>query len=140
MEKNEKKEIEFPVRLFCHPRKVEVIRLPRYMGGQAKIFLRNVGKEISEYHYSVYCQISGRTDNGKEIPIDNVGKWLFGVPGYMGHIRVCGFEGHDVRVEWPESSPEIVHKLVAEIKKQVESGRLPESARRVVDFCKQHNV
>jgi hypothetical protein len=112
---------EFPVRLHGYGAAV-VIRLPEPMGGGAKIYLRNVAKAKvpKMYHAPVETGISGRTDSGEEIPINTVGRWFFGVPGYMGHVRVSNWEGNLAKVEFPADSPSIVHELVDRLKKIVE--------------------
>ncbi len=118
--------IKFPVRLVRPGNSsLVVIRLPRPMDYDAKIFLRSVAKGIPEYHHPIETGISGRTDTGKEIPINTVGRWLFGTPGYMGHVMVRNpAEGLDANVEFPKDSPDIVHRLVARIKEEVEGGHI----------------
>lgn len=112
---------KFPIRLHG-PYAMVAIRLPKPMGGSAKIYLRNIAKEEVKrlYHMPIETGISGRADTGEAIPIDSLGKWLFGTSGYMGHIRVCNWEGRDCKVEFPQSSPPEAAELVAEIKKRVE--------------------
>lgn len=112
---------KYPVRLHKH-NAIVVIRLPKPMGGSAKVFLRNVGnKEVEDlYHFPIQVDIKGRSNTGQPIPIDKVGKWLFGVPGYMGHVRVSNWEGTDCKVEFPADSPTEVHALIEAIKKRVE--------------------
>jgi hypothetical protein len=112
--------IRFPVRLHRLDR-VEVIRLPRPMGGSAKLFLRDVARnEIPEYHRPIVIGISGRTNTGEEIPINTVGRWLFGTPGYMGHVKVSNWEGNEAQVEWPSQAPDVVYTLIAKLKAEVE--------------------
>ena len=112
---------KFPVRLHGYDALV-AIRLPRPMGGNAKVFLRNVAKDrLPElYHAPIECGISGRTDSGEEIPVNSVGRWLFGIPGYMGHARVLNWGGCDCKVEFPQDSPSEIHGLVQHLKQVVE--------------------
>jgi len=125
MKKKEQVRQVFPVRLHGQ-RSVVVIRLPEPMGGSAKLYLRAVAKDrlADLYHQPIEIGISGRTDTGREIPINSVGRWLFGTPGYMGHIRVSNWEDRDAAVEFPRDSPRDVHNLVAELKKVVESDQV----------------
>jgi len=111
----------FPVRLHGYDALV-VIRLPRPMGGNAKVFLRDAARSRlgHMYHHPIETGISGRSDTGQEIPINSVGKWLFGTPGYMGHVRVINWEGLDAKVEFPKDSPRIVHELLTALKRVVE--------------------
>lgn len=115
--------INFPARLVGYGACVE-INLPRPMEGSAKVFLRDVARSVPAYHQKIETNICGRTDAGQAIPIDNVGKWLFGTPGYMGHIRVSNWEGTTAVVEFPADSPIIIFDLINEIKTIVETGRV----------------
>ncbi len=126
------KKLVFPVRLHQLDR-VEVIRLPRPMGGSAKIFLRETAKKISEYHLAIECEIAGRSDSGETIPINSVGRWLFGVPGYMGHIRVTNWEGVDCKVEWPAQAPDVIHQLISSIKQAIEGIETIEEPKSVLE-------
>jgi hypothetical protein len=112
---------KFPVRLHGK-RTLVAINLPEPMGGSAKVYLRNVAKsEVSElYNAPIEIGISGRTDTGEEIPINTVGRWLFGTPGYMGHVTVFNWEGHVANVEFPKDSPSVVHELIRRLKAAVE--------------------
>jgi len=112
---------QFPVRLHGYEA-VVAICLPEPMGGGAKIYLREIAKtKLSEFYFApIETGIFGRTDSGEKIPINTVGRWLFGVPGYMGHIRVSNWEGNLAQVEFPADSPSIVHELVNRLKEVVE--------------------
>lgn len=121
----------FPVRLHKLDR-VEVIRLPRPMGGPAKVWLREQAKALPEYHQAIVTGISGRTDSGQEIPINTVGRWLFGTPGYMGHVRVSNWEGQEAKVEWPAQSPDVVHTLITKLKTRVEGEVVRETSSKDV--------
>lgn len=100
------------------------------MGGGAKIYLRNIAKmpENKEL-FSLYFTpivldplVSGISDSGKKIPIDNVGKWFAGTPGYAGHVIVENFKGNIALVKIPEQSPLEVFLLLYELKRAVEGG------------------
>lgn len=97
-----------------------VICLPENMGGNAKVYLRERAKKLPEYSQPINTGIAGRSNHGDQIPVDTVGKWLFGVPGYQGHITVSNWEGTECIVRFPCESHEVVHSLVASIKKLVE--------------------
>lgn len=113
--------MKFPKRLHGKMKLIS-IRLPgnKPMGGFAKIYLRNIAKGFPEYHQKIETGISGEDNFGNEIPINTVGRWLFGTPGYMGHIRVSNWDG-DIKVEVPADSPEIVFKLLKKLKDKIES-------------------
>ncbi len=112
---------KYPTRLRDRSR-VLVIRLPRNMGGSAKMFVRDVAKnEVKALYFAnIQCDIQGKSNSGEAIPINTVGKWLFGVPGYMGHIRVSNWEGRDAKVEFPQASPPEVSQLLEATKREIE--------------------
>ena len=63
-------------------------------GSSFKIFLRNALKKIPEYHTPIELDnpgVAGRTEDGVPIPINTLGRWLFGVSGYAGNAVFDGF-------------------------------------------------
>ena len=70
-------------------RRVAVVRTKNINPYKLKFAIRSVAREFNEYFLPIETDIpvSGRTDTGEKIPINTLGKWLFGVPGYMGHYR-----------------------------------------------------
>lgn len=125
----EKEIIEFPSRLPGYGATVTIC-LPKNMGADAKVFLREIAKKNSPvkalYHQKIETGICGCTEDNQKIPINTVGRWIFGTPGYAGHIRVSNWNGRVAKVEFPGESPEIVHLLIAELKKLVEVNRWEE--------------
>jgi hypothetical protein len=64
-------------------------------GASFKVFLRNELKKVAEYHIPVELDdpaVTGRTEDGVPIPINTLGRWLFGVPGYAGNAVFDGFK------------------------------------------------
>jgi len=81
-------------------------------GASFKVFLRNELKKIPEYHTPVELDnpgVAGRTEDGIPIPVNTIGRWLFGVPGYAGNAVFNGFK--DV--------PEVVVNVGASISDEV---------------------
>ncbi|HOQ79057.1 MAG TPA: hypothetical protein PLW94_02395 [Candidatus Absconditabacterales bacterium] len=56
--------------------------------------------------------------NGQSIPINNLGKWLFGTPGYKGHIIMSPENPEALRVYYPAITPkqavEMLQSLTAD--------------------------
>lgn len=113
--------LQFPFRLIGFGARL-IIELPEPMGVSAKIFMRNVAKNqfASLYHQKIQTGICGRSDDGKDIPINSIGRWLFGVPGYMGHVRVSNWQGTVCIVDYPKDSHELVHGLLNKVKAEIE--------------------
>jgi len=88
------KRLVLPVRAFG---KRLVYEFPggRVRGASFKVFLRNELKKVSEYHTPVELDnpnVAGRTEDGIPIPVNTLGRWLFGVPGYAGNAVFDGFK------------------------------------------------
>ena len=98
------------------------IRLTNNMGSDAKAYLREMAKKHFPEMFSqpIKTEFSGHTKDGEEIPIDSVGLWLFGAPGYPGNIRVSNKKGAEAKVEFPPKSPRTVYLLLFELKQIIE--------------------
>jgi len=107
---------DFPKRLHYTRRTAKVIDIPVKVdyGTSARLTMRNLAKRSSLYFQKIDCDIAGQDDVGNKIPINNVGKWLFGTPGYMGHLKAWERDGN-LHIEYPPKSPQIVHDLINKI-------------------------
>jgi hypothetical protein len=65
--------------------------------------------------------IFGKSDNGNIIPINNLGRWLFGVPGYQGNSI---FNEYDGFVYLSNETPEIVDEMIKRKCKEYTNGRM----------------
>jgi len=78
----------------------------------SKVFLREKLKGVPEYHTPIELDnpaIAGRTDTVVPIPINTLGKWLFGVPGYAGNAVFDGFS----------DPPKVVVNIHSEVQPEV---------------------
>jgi hypothetical protein len=59
-----------------------------------EVILRALLKRTPEYHIPVELnpRVEGWTEDGVPIPINTLGRWLFGVPGYAGNATFDGFK------------------------------------------------
>jgi hypothetical protein len=117
--------VPFPKRAHGLPKSMAIL-LPEPMRGSAKIFLRNVAKNQLRdyYHRAIETGIFGESDSGEKIPINTLGRWVFGTPGYMGHIRVSNWDESSPRlctVDLPEHSPTLAWEFLEAIRREVES-------------------
>jgi hypothetical protein len=96
------------------------IQAPKSLGITAKVFINEAIRELPLYDQSIECDAEGQDKEGKKIAINTVGRWLFGVPGYEGHIRVVP-ANDKVVLYYPKESPEVVHKLIASLKEALET-------------------
>ena len=98
------------------------VQTPRSLGLTSKVFIQEKARSLPLYDHSVECGVNGKSNDGKEIAIDTVGRWLFGVPGYEGHIRIVS-EGNKVMLYYPKESPKVVHELISSLKEEVETNK-----------------
>jgi hypothetical protein len=65
------------------------------------LYLRNMLKKVPEYHRAVEMdfKIEGKSDRGVPIPVNTLGRWVFGVSGYAGNARFFAYPGEVPRVE-----------------------------------------
>ncbi|MEI7749875.1 MAG: hypothetical protein WCJ25_02625 [Candidatus Moraniibacteriota bacterium] len=73
--------------------------------------------------------VGGRTDQGETIPINSLGKWLFGTPGYRSHKLLDGEMRSGqfvVRFYFPNEVPNEVQEMLEAL--------TPESIRKQCHF------
>lgn len=98
------------------------IQTPKSLGLTAKVFIQEKARTLPLYDQSVKCDAHGESNDGKKIAVDTVGRWLFGVPGYEGHIRVVPADDK-VLLYYPKESPKVVHELVSSLKETIETNQ-----------------
>jgi len=98
------------------------IQTPKSLGLTAKVFIQEKARTLPLYDQSVKCDAHGESNDGKKIAVDTIGRWLFGVPGYEGHIRVVPADDK-VLLYYPKESPKVVHELVSLLKETVETNK-----------------
>lgn len=98
------------------------MQAPKPLGLTAKVFIQEKARALPLYDQSVKCDAHGQSNDGKKIAVDTVGRWLFGVPGYEGHIRVVPTDDK-VLLYYPKESPKVVHELVSSLKEAVETNQ-----------------
>lgn len=95
------------------------MQTPKPLGIAAKVLVNEKARALPLYDQPIKCDVEGKSSDGKTIAVDTVGRWLFGVPGYEGHIRVVPADDR-VLVYYPKESPKVVHELVTSIKEALE--------------------
>ena len=98
---------KYPVRLDMFKTAEFFIPAGEKWGYAFKLKLREVAKKCPIYHQKVETNIEGTSENGEKIPINTVGRWTFGVPGYAGHI--VAYAG---KIIVPKESPKEVYELI----------------------------
>ncbi len=85
-----------------------------------KLKLRKIGKNLPEYHEEITTTplVNGRDDSGKEIPINTLGRWVFGTPGFKGHIIAPAGTGDNVTVQVADvpEAVQLMNKILEELK------------------------
>lgn len=114
-----KKTQQFPVNLTPLHVKV-VIDVGRPLGPTAEVFVHEKARSLPQYNEQISCEASGVDAEGKKIAVNTVGRWLFGVPGFHGHVRVVP-EDNTVTIYYPEQTPQIAHDLLTGLKSAIEA-------------------
>lgn len=90
------------------------------LGLTAQVYIHEVARKLSLYNQEINCEAKGEDKEGNKIEVNTVGRWLFGVPGYAGHLRIAP-SSNNVSIYFPKKSPKVVHDLVLQIKQAVEA-------------------
>jgi hypothetical protein len=98
------------------------IQTQKSLGLTAKIYIQEKARTLEMYNQSIECEVYGESNDGKKIAVDTVGRWLFGVPGYEGHIRIVSGD-NQVLLYYPKESPKIVHELISALKEMIETNQ-----------------
>ncbi|OIN91208.1 hypothetical protein AUJ42_02040 [Candidatus Collierbacteria bacterium CG1_02_44_10] len=98
------------------------IQAPKPLGVTAKVFISEAARKLSLYDQPIKCDAKGQDSKSKKIAVNTVGRWLFGVPGYEGHVRVVP-ANDKVLLYYPKESPKVVHELIASLKEAVETAK-----------------
>ncbi len=97
---------------------VEIVT-PKPLGLTAQVYVQEVARKLPLYNEQISCKAKGQDKEGNKIEINNVGRWLFGVPGFTGHSRIVPSD-NGVLLYFSKKSPKVVHDLVSQIKQAME--------------------
>lgn len=105
------------------PRKKIVFPYENVWGVNLKIALRNEAKNLELYRKPVELNplVSGSTDDGEPIPINNLGKYIFGTPGYKSNIVVWSFE-ENISISIPDIDE--VEQLLSQAVEKLQKSRV----------------
>lgn len=98
------------------------IQASKPLGVTAKVFTQEQARKLPLYDQPIECNANGQDKEGKKILVNSVGRWLFGVPGHNGHIRVAP-ANDKVLLYYPKKSPKVVHELIGSLKESMESNQ-----------------
>ena len=113
--------IIFPSKAMPLDAQVEV-KSPEPLGLTAPFVVKHKALDLPLYDQPIKCAIEGRDKEGKQIEVNSVGRWLFGVPGYEGRSRIAA-KGSSILIYYPKKSPKVVDELLQSLKEAVESGK-----------------
>lgn len=89
------------------------------LGLTAKVLVQERARKLALYNEAIECDMEGESTDGKKIAVNNVGRWLFGVPGYTGHIRIVADE-NKITLYYPKESSKAVHNLIFALKTEMQ--------------------
>ena len=119
-EKKKEKVLWVPVQRANRGAPCLVFNKPNKWGPSIKVVIRQMAKKLPEYHLPInneFLPMTVETQDGREIKVSTLGRWAFGVPGYMGHLLFEGFNQKKIIIYYPEGSPkELLEMLEKTIK------------------------
>ncbi|MBT9167611.1 MAG: hypothetical protein DDT19_00949 [Syntrophomonadaceae bacterium] len=98
------------------------VQTPKPLGLTAKVYIHERARALPLYNQPIKCAAKGQSKDGKKIAVNTAGRWLFGIPGYGGHIRVVPARDK-VLLYYPKESPKVIHELVSSLKEAAETNR-----------------
>ena len=107
--------------------------LPRFWRSpmEIKLKLREYCKKTQYYYIKIRPAVEVKV-NGKVIKVDTLGRWAFGVPGYMAHCRFYEENGA-VAIDIPGYIPELVKMFdsaIAQLREDVMTANTLMNAER----------
>jgi hypothetical protein len=96
---------------------------PNLWAYNLKIILREACKNLPEYWIPIEIEpkVTGLSPDGKQIPINTLGRWIFGTPGYKGNCNFLGGE-KQITIQFPSGLPgealEMFKKAVEKLKEE----------------------
>jgi len=94
------------------------IDIKRQLGITAAVWVREQARKIDTYDLPIDNWQIGKDKDGNEIQVNTLGRFLFGVPGYDGHVRIIS-EDTRVTVHYP-SEPSASEELFNKLKEKIE--------------------
>lgn len=95
------------------------IKTKKPLGLTAEVLIKEKARKLNLYNQPIQCDAVGKDELGRSIAVNSVGRWLFGVPGYKGNIRIVP-EGENVVLHYPKESPSLVQDLLSNLKQEIE--------------------
>jgi hypothetical protein len=95
------------------------INVGKELGITASVYIREIARKLPAFDMKFDSQEEGLTNEGESIPINTIGRWLFGVPGYEGHARIVAVND-SVQVYFPKDLPAGVSELLSSLKDKIE--------------------
>lgn len=95
------------------------IKTKEPLGLTAEVLIKEKARKLSFYNQPIQCDAVGKDELGRAIAVNTVGRWLFGVPGYLGNLRIVP-EGENVVLHYSKESPSLVQDLLSNLKHEIE--------------------
>lgn len=95
-----------------HENKVITFPIRNRFYTSLKNVVREYAKQCALYWkpISTVPKLDIKDDHNHKLKIDNLGKWIFGTPGYAGNVTFCSFD-EKLTVIIPDGIPEVEQLL-----------------------------
>lgn len=115
----EPKEVRVPEQWATWTSPSLVIEKPNRWGFNLKTAIRRIAKRLPEYHLPIKPSYTIYNEN-KEISVNTLGRWAFGVPGFRGRLTFEGGEPSRIIIHYPEGSPPELIAMLEKAVKQID--------------------
>jgi len=95
------------------------INVSKELGITASVYIYEIARKLPAFDIKFDSHEEGLTSAGESIPINTIGRWLFGVPGYEGHVRIVAVND-SVEIYFPKDLPTGARDLLSSLKDKIE--------------------
>jgi len=85
----------------------------------ARVFVQEVARKLEAYQFPIESDLKGQDKTGREIEVNTLGRWLFGVPGVNPHVLISA-QGNTVFIRYPAGVNIKVSELMNSLKESLE--------------------
>jgi hypothetical protein len=104
--------------IFPLSKKISISASKQY-GVLVRIYIQEEARKLTNYNTPIDSSLKGQSVEGAMIEVNTLGRWLFGVPGYEGRVRVVSVND-EIDIFYPSKSSDIVENFLQEIKSNIE--------------------
>ncbi len=94
------------------------IDMKKPLGLTVRPIIQEQARTLDIYNEVFECDITGKDNDGNSIKVNTVGRYVFGVPGYPGNVRITT-DQNKVLIYYSSKAPKEVSTLLTQLKDKV---------------------